>query len=73
MERETNRIRFIGSDDVAVVVIEHQHFDIQQTSAGRRIYPGARRYALVTGDSVRVIDNGTYQVIGTGELLCRLD
>ncbi len=32
-------------------------------------YPGARRFALDTGELVRLIDARTYEVIETGELL----
>ena len=73
MEHETNRIRCLGDDGTTVVVIEHQHIEQCHTDLGLRIYPGARRFALATGEPVRVIDDRLYEVIGTGELLRRLD
>ena len=39
----------------------------------QRTSPGARRFALATGEPVRAIDGRLYQVIGTGELIRRLD
>lgn len=73
MERETNQFRCIGEDGSTIVVVEHQHFDRQVTNGGVRTYPGARRYALSTGELVRGIDDRAYEVIDTGELLRRLD
>jgi len=73
VERETNRIRCLGDDGSTIVVVEHQHIEQRHTDIGQRSYPGARRFALTTGEPVRVIDDRLYEVSGTGELLRRLD
>lgn len=73
MERETNRFRCTGDDGSWIVVVEHQHFDRRKNAQGHRVYPGARRFALDTGEPVRLIDARTYEVIETGELLLQTD
>jgi hypothetical protein len=52
-----------------LIVLELRHALHQQTSAGPRTYPGARHWALETGEEVRVIDRQIFEVVATGELL----
>lgn len=73
LERETLTSRCVDDNEVTVFVVQHQHFDRRRTTSGEREYPGARRWALTTGEAVRVIDGRTYEVIDSGELLRRVD
>jgi len=52
-----------------LIVLELRHALHQQASAGPRTYPGARHWALETGEEVRVIDRQIFEVVATGELL----
>lgn len=69
MERELRRIECRSDGGEVVIVIELQFFDIQKTAAGDREYPGARRFALISGGGVRLIDARTYEDIDTGAWL----
>lgn len=69
MERKINMLRCAGDDGATVFVVEHQYFDRRQTAHGERTYSGARRFALNTGEPVRLIDGQTYEIIKTGELI----
>ena len=73
MEHEIKRFLCIGDDGSTVAIVEHQHVDHRLIRGTQRAYPGARRFALATGEPVRVIDERTYEVVETGELLCRID
>ena len=53
MEREISRTRCVGDDGTPLVMIEYQHVDRRQTESGERSYPGARRWALASGEPVR--------------------
>jgi hypothetical protein len=50
-------------------VIEYQHVDRRPTESGERTYPGARRSALASGEAVRSLGDGVWEVIATGELV----
>ena len=63
------RHRCIGDDGTRLIVLELRHALHQQTSVGPRTYPGARHWALETGEGVRVIDRQIFEVLATGELL----
>lgn len=71
MEEEHSRHRCTGDDGASVTVVEYRHVEVIPGASGTRIYPGARRHALTTGQSVRYIDKDTFEVIGSGELLRR--
>jgi hypothetical protein len=71
MEREISRTRCVGDDGSSLVVIEYQHIDRRKTGPGERIYPGARRQALASGEPVRSLGDGVWEVIATGEVLRR--
>jgi len=71
MEREISRTRCIGDDGSPLVVIDYQHVDHRQTDSGERTYPGAQRSALASGDAVRPMGDGVWEVIATGEVLRR--
>ncbi|QNQ09683.1 hypothetical protein [Sphingomonas alpina] len=73
MEREIARTRCTTEDHSTVMVIEYQHVAAPVPGAPARDYPGARRLALASGEAVRYIDARTFEVIGSGELLHRLD
>ena len=63
------RHRCKGDDGTRLIVLELRHALSQQTLAGPRTYPGARHWALETGEAVRVIDRQIFEVVATGELL----
>lgn len=69
MEREISRTRCVGDDGSPLVVIEYQHVERRQTDNGERSYPGARRWALASGEAVRPLGDGVWEVIATGEVL----
>ena len=69
MEREITRC--IGDDGSPLLVIEYQLVDRQRTTAGKRDYPGARRLALDSGEPVRPLGDGLWEVIATGEMVRR--
>jgi hypothetical protein len=71
MERELSRTRCVGDDGSPLVVIEYQHVERRQTHSGERSYPGARRWALASGELVRPLGDGVWEVIATGEVLHR--
>ena len=71
MEREICRTRCIGDDGTPLVVIEYQHVERRRTGSGERSYPGARRSALASGEPVRSLGDGAWEVIATGEVLRR--
>ena len=59
----------VGDDGTHLIVLEFRHALHQHTLAGPRTYPGARHWALETGEEVRVIDRKIFEVVATGELL----
>lgn len=59
----------VGDDGTCLMVIEYRYMLHEETPAGVRVYPGARRWALDSGEPVRVIDRETFEVVATGELL----
>ena len=71
MEREISRMRCVGDDGTPLVVIEYQHVDRRRTGSTERTYPGARRLALASGEAVRPLGDGVWEVIATGEVLRR--
>ena len=71
MERAISRTRCIGDDGSTLIVIEYQLIDRRRTKAGERAYPGARRLALDSGEAVRTLGDGLWEVIATGEVLRR--
>jgi len=71
VEEERSRHRCTGDDGASVTVIEYRHAATIPAASGTRIYPGARRLALSTGEAVRYIDAETFEVIASGELLRR--
>jgi hypothetical protein len=71
MEREISRTRCVGDDGSPLVVIEYQHVDRRRTDSGERSYPGARRWALASGEKVRPLGDGVWEVMATGEVLRR--
>lgn len=71
MEREVSRTRCVGDDGSPLVVIEYQHIERRSTDTGGRIYPGARRLALASGEPVRSLGDGIWEAIETGEVLRR--
>lgn len=70
-EREISCTRCVGDDGSPLVVIEYQHVERRQTDNGERSYPGARRWALASGEAVRPLGDGVWEVIATGEVLRR--
>ena len=71
-ESEINRWRCRTEDESFVTVIEYQHVAVPAPGGPERRYPGARRLALATGESIGYIDAGIFEVIESGELLRRI-
>lgn len=71
LEREISRTSCVGDDGSPLTVIDYQHIDRRQTDGGERTYPGARRSALASGEAVRPLGDGVWEVIATGEVLRR--
>jgi len=72
MEREISRTRCIGDDGSPLVVIEYQHVERRQTDSGERSYPGARRWALASGEPVQPLGDGIWEAIATSEVVRRV-
>ncbi|MEO6216152.1 MAG: hypothetical protein ABIO86_08980 [Sphingomonas sp.] len=73
MEREIARWRCRTEDESIVTVVEYRHVAAQLPGAPARLYPGARRLALSTGEVVRYIDATVFELVETGEMLRRID
>jgi len=74
VEIEIGCWRCSTEDESTVVVIEYQHLTTHAApGAPVRRYPGARRLALSTRERARYIDEATFEVVETGELLRRID
>jgi hypothetical protein len=69
IEEERARYTCEGDDGTRLIVLEFRYVLRKQTSSGPRAYPGARRWALETGDAVRLLDRRTFEVVATGELI----
>jgi hypothetical protein len=54
-----------------VEVIEYRHMLEVDTPRGFRRYPGARHWALSSGEKVRVIDSTMFEVLATEAILFR--
>jgi len=72
MEREVSRSRCVGDDGSPLVVIEYQHVERRQTDSGERSYPGARRWALASGEPVQPLGDGIWEAIATSEVVRRV-
>ncbi len=71
LETELNRYLCEGDDGSPVTVVEYQHHLELKEDERQRSYPGARRLALTNGDAVRRVDEYTFEVIVTGELISK--
>lgn len=71
MEREIGRWRCATEDGSYLTVAASQHLAMPAAGEAARYNPGARRWALSTGEPVRYIDADTVEVTETGELLRR--
>jgi hypothetical protein len=56
-----------------VEVIEYRYMLEVNTPRGFRRYPGARHWALSSGEKVRVIDSAMFEVVATEAILFRKD
>ena len=66
------RARRPGGTDAAV----HEYCEMIDHSLlrnGSDWLPGAKRYALSTGEPLRPIDAGTFQLLATGELVILME
>lgn len=73
MEKELVRYRCMTDDGCYLDIIEYQHFRTVDTDNGVRQYPGARRLVTDNEEPARYIDEMTFEIIETGELLRRQD
>lgn len=71
MEHEVARFRCIGDDETPLTVLEYRHSAVVLGKIGARFLRGSRRLALSTGEAVRYIDENTFEVVKSGELLRR--
>lgn len=69
MIEELARHRCTGDDGTPLFVVEHRHLFTSQGEAGARQHRGSAWTTLLNGEPVRYIDNRTFEVIATGELL----
>ena len=71
MEHEVARFRCIGDDETPLTVLEYRHSAVVVGKTGARLLRGSHRLALSTGEAVRYIDENTFEVVKSGELLRR--
>jgi hypothetical protein len=69
MIEETARHRCVGDDGTPLFVVEHRHVFVSQQGTEARLHHGASRTTLLDGEPVRYVDERTFEVIATGELL----
>lgn len=69
MIEELARHRCTGDDGTPLFVVEHRHLFTSQGGVGARQHRGSAWTTLLNGEPVRYIDNRTFEVIATGELL----
>lgn len=69
MIEELARHHCTGDDGTLLFVVEHRHVFTSKGGAGARQHRGSAWAALLNGEPVRYIDNRTFEVIATGDLL----
>ena len=68
-QEETKRIICQGDDGRSLTVVLYQYFETVVTDRGVRKRPGAICLELTTGEAVREIDQGCFEIIPTGEFI----
>jgi len=69
---ELARYRCVGDDGTRVAVVEYRYVHMARDSAGTRRHLGATKLTLETGEPVRYIDDGCFEVIDSGEMIRRV-
>lgn len=68
-KRELKRIVCRGDDGRSLTVVKFRFFETEETARGSRQRPGAMCFELTSGEAVRQIDEGCFELIETGELI----
>lgn len=66
---EVGRIACRGEDGRSLTVVSFQFFETEETARGARKRPGAICVALITGETLRQIDEKCFELVATGELI----
>lgn len=72
MEEERARYRCSSDDGTYFTVVEYRYVHISRSEGKIRRQLGAARLALTDGEPIRYVDRQTFEIITSGELLCRL-
>ncbi|MCL4673540.1 MAG: hypothetical protein KJZ64_11525 [Sphingomonadaceae bacterium] len=68
-KKELGRIACQGEDGRSLTVVRFQFFETEETAKGARKRPGAIGLALTSGEALRQVDEGCFELIETGELI----
>lgn len=66
---ELKRYHCVGSDGRPLIVVSCQYIEMADTPRGIRRRPGAIFMELDSGESVRQVDTGCFEVVDIGELV----
>lgn len=72
MEEERARYQCASDDGTWLTVVEYRYVHISRTEGKVRRHLGAARLALTDGEPIRYVDRQTFEIVRSGELLCRL-
>lgn len=68
-KKELGRMACQGEDGRSLTVVSFQFFETEETAKGVRKRPGAIGLELVSGETLRQVDDGCFELIETGELI----
>ena len=70
MEQEIGRCTAVADDGTMYTVITYQHFTRSNLISGPQQWiPGTKHMALLNGESVNYIDDETFQIVQTDEII----
>lgn len=68
-KEEFNRIACQGEDGRSLTAVKFQFFESEETTRGHRKRPGAIGLELTSGEALRQVDEGCFELIEMGELI----
>lgn len=68
-KKELDQIACLGENGQSLTALKFQFFETEQTSRGVRMRLGAVCFELKSGEALRQIDDGCFELIGRGELI----
>ncbi|RUW92059.1 hypothetical protein [Mesorhizobium sp. M7A.F.Ca.US.010.02.1.1] len=73
MRQEVGRYRCRGSDGREYIVVEYQNMVAFDGMSGRQYRPGTKELRLEHGGAVNFIDENTFQILSTDEIIQKVD